>query len=375
MREGTWPGPPRRRGGRIRRAAQTFVWCNNQMTSMELGLFSFAEVPPDGTDTTRLRDLLEEIALADAVGLDVFGVGEHHRADYAASAPAMVLAAAAARTEHIRLTSAVTVLSSDDPVRVFQDFATLDLLSNGRAEVLVGRGSFIESFPLFGYDLRDYDALFAEKLDLLLALRASERVTWSGRHRAALKDQPVYPRPIQEALPVWIAVGGTPASVVRAGRLGLPLALAIIGGQPHRFAPLIDLYRQAGAEAGHDPATLKVAISGHGFLADTLEAARDIAVDPFMATMGRIGKERGWPPPSRAQFESEIALDGALVLGSPQEAIDKILYQHELFGHDRHLLQLTVGPIPHADVLRAIELFGTEVAPVVRREVGTSVVG
>ena len=336
---------------------------------MELGLFSFAEVPPDGTDTTRLRDLLEEIALADAVGLDVFGVGEHHRADYAASAPAMVLAAAAARTERIRLTSAVTVLSSDDPVRVFQDFATLDLLSGGRAEILVGRGSFIESFPLFGYDLRDYDALFAEKLDLLLALRASERVTWSGRHRAALKDQPVYPRPIQEALPVWIAVGGTPASVIRAGRLGLPLALAIIGGQPLRFAPLIDLYRQAGAEAGHDPATLKVAISGHGFLADTLEAARDIAVDPFMATMGRIGKERGWPPPSRAQFDDEIALEGALVLGSPQEAIDKILYQYELFGHDRHLLQLTVGPIPHADVLRAIELFGTEVAPVVRREV------
>ncbi|WP_420456756.1 LLM class flavin-dependent oxidoreductase [Rubrivirga sp.] len=336
---------------------------------MELGLFSFAEVPPDGTDTTRLRDLLDEIALADQVGLDVFGVGEHHRADYAASAPAVVLAAAAARTERIRLTSAVTVLSSDDPVRVFQDFATLDLLSGGRAEVLVGRGSFTESFPLFGYDLGDYDTLFTEKLDLLLALRSSEVVTWSGRHRAPLRAQAVYPRPIQDPLPVWVAVGGTLQSVVRAGRLGLPLALAIIGGQPSRFAPLIDVYREAGAEAGHDPSALKVSINGHGFLADTAEAAAEAAVGPFMETMGRIGRERGWPPPSRARFEAEIAPDGALVLGSPQEVIDKILYQHELFGHDRHLLQLTVGPIPHADVLRAIELFGTEVAPVVRREV------
>ena len=336
---------------------------------MELGLFSFAEVPPDGTRTGRLRDLLDEAALADEVGLDVFGVGEHHRPDYAASAPAVVLAAAAARTRQIRLTSAVTVLSSDDPVRVFQDFATLDLLSDGRAEVLVGRGSFTESFPLFGYDLRDYDALFEEKLDLLLALRASERVTWRGRHRAPLRDQGVYPRPAQDRLPVWVAVGGTPASVVRAGRLGLPLALAIIGGAPVRFRPLVDLYRRTGAEAGHDPAALRVSISGHGFLADTAEAAAATALDPFLSTMARIGRERGWPPPSRAQFAAEAALDGALVLGSPQEAVDKILYQHELFGHDRHLLQLTVGPIPHADVMRAIRLFGTEVAPVVRREV------
>ncbi|MEM1115017.1 MAG: Atu2307/SP_0267 family LLM class monooxygenase [Bacteroidota bacterium] len=336
---------------------------------MELGLFSFAEVPPGGTHPDRLRHLLEEIALADAVGLDVFGVGEHHRADYAASAPAVVLAAAAARTRQIRLTSSVTVLSSDDPVRVFQDFATLDLLSDGRAEVIVGRGSFTESFPLFGYDLRDYDALFAEKLDLLLRLRASEQVTWQGRHRAPLRDQAVYPRPQQDALPVWIAVGGTPASVVRAGTLGLPLALAIIGGQPARFRPLVELYRRAGAEAGHDPAALRVSINGHGFLADTREAALDTALDPFMATMGRIGRERGWPPPSRAQFAAEAEIDGALVLGSPQEAIDKILLQHEWFGHDRHLLQLTVGPVDPPKVLRAIELFGTEVAPVVRREV------
>ena len=272
---------------------------------MELGLFSFAEVPPHGTTRSRLRELVEEAALADAVGLDVFGVGEHHRPDYAASAPAVVLAAIAARTERIRLTSAVTVLSSDDPVRVFQQFATLDQLADGRAEILVGRGSFTESFPLFGQALQDYDTLFSEKLDLLLRLRESERVTWSGRHRPSLSGQGVYPRPVQERLPVWIAVGGTPASVVRAGRLGLPLALAIIGGQPHRFRPLIDLYRQTGAEAGHDPATLRVSINGHGFLADTAAHAAEVAVGPFMETMGRIGRERGWPPPSRAQFESE----------------------------------------------------------------------
>jgi probable LLM family oxidoreductase len=336
---------------------------------MELGLFSFAEVPPGQTQSARLRHLVEEIELADEVGLDVFGVGEHHRPDYAASAPAVVLAAAAARTQRIRLTSAVTVLSSDDPVRVFQDFATLDLLSDGRAEILVGRGSFTESFPLFGYDLRDYDALFAEKLDLLLALREHEHVSWQGRHRAPLAGQGVYPRPLQHPLPVWIAVGGTPASVVRAGTLGLPLAIAIIGGQPARFAPLVALYRRAGAQAGHDPATLRVSINGHGFLADTVDAAVETAYAPFKATMDRIGAERGWPPSSRAHFDAERSLDGALVLGSPQEAIDKLLYAHELFGHDRHLLQLTVGPIEHAKVLRAIELFGTEVAPVVRREV------
>lgn len=341
---------------------------------MELGLFSFAEVPPGQTQSGRLRDLVEEIELADQLGLDVFGVGEHHRPDYAASAPAVVLAAAASRTRQIRLTSSVTVLSSDDPVRVFQDFATLDLLSDGRAEILAGRGSFTESFPLFGYELSDYDTLFAEKLDLLLALRENERVTWSGTHRAPLAGQGVYPRPQQDRLPVWIAVGGTPNSVIRAGVLGLPLALAIIGGQPARFAPLVDLYRRAGAEAGHDPATLKVSINGHGFLADTPEAARDLALEPFMATMGRIGRERGWPPPSRAQFEAETRLDGALVLGSAQEAIDKILYAHDLFGHDRHLLQLTVGPIDHADVMRAIEIFGRDVAPVVREEVAARAV-
>ena len=340
---------------------------------MELGVFSFAEVPPGQTGGDRLRNLVAEAELADRLGLDVFGVGEHHRTDYAASAPAVVLAACAARTERIRLTSAVTVLSSDDPVRVFQQFATLDLLSGGRAEIIAGRGSFTESFPLFGYSLRDYDRLFSEKLELLLALRDAERVTWQGRHRAPLRDQGVYPRPVQDPLPVWVAVGGTPESVIRAGVLGLNLALAIIGGQPARFAPLVALYRRAAAEAGHDADALRVSINGHGFLADTSQAARDLALGPFMETMGRIGRERGWPPPSRAQFEAETRIDGALVLGSPQQAIDKILHQHEMFGHDRHLLQLTVGPIPHRDVLRAIELFGTEVAPAVRRAVGEAV--
>lgn len=338
---------------------------------MQLGLFSFAEVPPGQTQSSRLRDLVEEIELADQLGLDVFGVGEHHRPDYAASAPAVVLAAAAARTKQIRLTSSVTVLSSEDPVRAFQQFATLDLLSDGRAEMIVGRGSFTESFPLFGQDLRDYDALFSEKLELLLKVRAEEHVTWTGRHRAPLTGQGVYPRPQQDELPIWVAVGGTPNSVIRAGVLGLPLALAIIGGQPARFAPLVDLYRRAATEAGHDPSTLSVSINGHGFLSDTTEEAVAIAMGPFMETMGRIGQERGWPPPSRRQFDAERSLEGALVLGNAQEAIDKLLYAHDLFGHDRHLLQLTVGPIDHADVMRAIEIFGRDVAPVVRREVAS----
>ncbi|HEX6630083.1 MAG TPA: LLM class flavin-dependent oxidoreductase, partial [Gemmatimonadaceae bacterium] len=270
---------------------------------MELGIYTFAERTPDPhsghlvSAEQRLHDLLEEMELADQVGLDVFGVGEHHRPDYMASTPAVVLAAGAARTRRIRLTSAVTVLSSDDPVRVFQDFATLDLLSGGRAEIMAGRGSFIESFPLFGYDLNDYDALFSEKLELLLALRASERVTWRGRFRAPLDDLAVYPRPVQDPLPVWIAVGGTPQSVVRAGTLGLPLALAIIGGTPERFVPLVELYRDAARRAGHDPATLPVSINSHGFLADGSEEAAEAAFPPYLDVMGRLGRERGWPPP------------------------------------------------------------------------------
>ncbi len=344
---------------------------------MELGIYTFAEISPSGSSgrgelaQQRLRDLLEEIELADQVGLDVFGVGEHHRAEYVASAPAVVLAAAAACTERIRLTSAVTVLSSDDPVRVFQDFATLDLLSDGRAEIMAGRGSFTESVPLFGYALADYDALFSEKLDLLLRLRDGERITWSGRHRAPLNGQGVYPRPAQHPLPVWVAVGGTPQSVVRAARLGLPLALAIIGGEPERYVPLIELYRETAERVGHDPAHLPVSINSHGFLADSAQRAADLAFPAFKATMDRIGSERGWPPMGRAQFDASRTRRGANFIGSPQEVIDKILFQHELFSHDRFLLQLTVGPMPHADVMRAIELFGTEVAPVVRRETAT----
>jgi probable LLM family oxidoreductase len=334
---------------------------------VELGIYTFGEVTTDAvTPAERLRDLLEEIELADQAGLDVFGVGEHHRPDFSVSAPAVVLAAAASRTRRIRLTSAVSVISSDDPVRVFQQFATLDLLSGGRAEIMAGRGSFVESFPLFGHDLRDYDELFEEKLQLLLAVRASERVTWRGRFRAPLDDLPVYPRPLQDPLPVWVAVGGTPRSVVRAGALGLPMALAIIGGEPERFVPFAQLHRQAALEAGFG--RLPLSINSHGFVAKTSQDAADEAFPAFKATMDRIGRERGWPPMTRAQFEASRELRGANLVGSPQQVIEKILFQHELFGHDRFLIQLSVGTLPHRSLMRAIELFATEVAPVVRRE-------
>lgn len=342
---------------------------------MELGLYSFADATPDPATgvaidaQTRTRRLLEEIELADRVGLDVYGVGEHHRADYVASAPAVLLAAAAARTRRIRLTSAVTVLSSDDPVRVFQQFATLDLVSGGRAEIMAGRGSFTESFPLFGQSLDDYDALFEEKLDLLLRLREAERVTWAGEHRAPIEDRGVYPRPVQAPLPVWVAVGGTPASVVRAAALGLPLAVAIIGGEPERFAPLVRLYREAARRSGHDPATLPVGLNLHGFLADTHGAAVDTAFPAFAAAMDRIGRERGWPPMSRAAFEASTALRGHHLVGTPEAAIEKILFHHRVFGHTRVLVQMSVGTMPHEALLRSIELFGTEVAPAVRAEV------
>jgi len=265
------------------------------------------------------------------------------------------------------------VLSSDDPVRIFQDFATLDQLSGGRAEIMVGRGSFTESFPLFGQDLADYDELFAEKLGLLLQVRDHERVTWSGKHRPAIEDRGVYPRSLQDPLPIWVAVGGTPPSVVRAARLGLPMALAIIGGAPARFRPLVQLYRVVAAEAGHDPSALSVSVNSHGFVADTAEEAAELAYGPFSETMTRIGRERGWPPTTRAHFDAERTLHGALLLGSPEDLVEKILYQHALFGHDRVLVQLTVGPMPHDKVLRAIELLGTEVAPAVRETVRTRV--
>jgi len=340
---------------------------------MELGIYTFAERTPDASGhlvsaERRVLDLLEEIELADQVGLDVFGVGEHHRPDYVASAPAVILAAAAARTRRIRLTSAVSVLSSDDPVRVFQQFATLDLISSGRAEIMAGRGSFIESFPLFGYDLGDYDRLFADKLELLLAVRDAERVTWRGGVRPAIDDRPVYPRPVQEPLPVWVAVGGTPQSVVRAGSLGLPMALAIIGGQPERFVPMVQLYREAARRAGRDPSTLRLGINSHGFVADTTQAAVDAALPPYLDVMGRLGRERGWAPPTPRQFDAERGRGGALLVGDPEVVAEKILWEHELFANDRFLIQLTIGTMPHAQVMRAIELYGTRVAPIVRAE-------
>ncbi|WP_405285400.1 LLM class flavin-dependent oxidoreductase [Gaopeijia maritima] len=341
---------------------------------MELGLYSFAETrldPATGQpvgDDDRIRRLVEEIEHADRFGLDVFGVGEHHRPDYAVSSPAVVLAAAATRTSRIRLTSAVTVLSSDDPVRVFQDFATLDQLSSGRAEIMAGRGSFTESFPLFGQDLGDYEALFDEKLRLLVQLREQIVVDWTGHHRPSIAGRGVYPRPVQNPLPIWVAVGGTPRSVVRAARLGLPVALAIIGGQPARFKPMADLFRDAAAEARRPE--LPFSINAHGFIAESGDEARAMAWRPFSETMGRIGRERGWRPPTRAQFEAECGPTGALFVGSPDEVVEKILYQHRLFAHQRFLLQMTVGPMPHDAVLRAIELYGTIVAPAVREALG-----
>lgn len=343
--------------------------------AFELGVYSFAELTPDlvtgetVSPAQRLHNLIETMELADQVGLDVFGIGEHHRPEFLASAPVVILAAAAARTKQIRLSTAVTVLSSDDPVRVFQDFATLDLLSDGRAEIMAGRGSFIESFPLFGYDLHDYNALFAEKLDLLLKLRESEKVTWAGVHRSALQNLGVYPRPLQPTIPIWIAVGGTPESVIRAGTLALPMALAIIGGMPERFVPMVDLYRQAASDAGHDPAQLPVSINSHGFIADDARQAADAYYPTATVMMNKIGRERGWSPASRQQLEAGRTLRGADFVGSPNEIIEKILFQHELFGHQRLLLQLGVGTIAHAKVMRAIELLGTQVAPVVRQEI------
>jgi probable LLM family oxidoreductase len=344
---------------------------------MEIGLYTFGDVGVDPAarqsvgPAQRLRNLVEEIALADQAGLDVFGLGEHHRPDYAVSAPAVVLAAAAARTSRIRLTSAVTVLSSDDPVRIFQQFSTLDNLSLGRAEVMVGRGSFIESFPLFGHDLDDYDTLFAEKLQLLMQLGDGERVTWpGGSHTPRIADRGVYPRPYQEKLPIWIAVGGTPQSVARAGMLGLPLALAIIGGEPARFAPLFELYRQAAARAGRDEATLKTSINVHGFVAETAQEARDTFYAPQAAVMNRIGRERGWPPTSRAQFDAATGPRGALFVGSAAEVTDKILAAHEVFRFDRFMIQMAIGVLDHAKLMKAIEILGTRVAPELRKAAG-----
>jgi probable LLM family oxidoreductase len=341
---------------------------------MELGLATFADLSSGVTPRQRMRDLLEEATLADELGLDVFAIGEHHRPDFLISAPAVALAAVAARTTQIRLSSAVTVLSSDDPVRVFQEFAELDLISGGRAEIMAGRGSFTESFPLFGYDLEDYDELYAEKLELLLALRDGQPVTWSGRHRAPLVNQEVWPRPVQEQLPIWVAVGGTPNSVIRAGALGLPLTLAIIGGEPERFAPLVDLYRQAFEAArekeliGPD-AQPRVAINTHAFVGETAASADSAFAHSYLAMMNKIGRERGWPPAGRQQYDALKSPRGALAVGDPNAVAEKILFEHDLFGNARYVAQMSVGAVAHADVMRSIELFGTEVAPLVRAEV------
>lgn len=341
---------------------------------MEIGIDSFAAATmtsaadPAINNMNAVAELLERMAFADAVGLDFFGIGEHHRKEFLDSAPTMILAAAAARTKRIRLGSAVTVLSAADPVRVFQNFATLDLLSRGRAEMVVGRGSFTESFPLFGFNLHDYDALFAEKLDLLLTIRAHEVVNWSGQFRPALREQAIYPRPLQNPLPIWLGVGGTPASFVRAGVLGLPLMVAVIGGETHRFRPLIDLYRQAGAEAGHPSDQLKVGLHSLGYVANsTAEAVADY-YPGYAETFTRIGKERGWPPVSRARFDAQNGPTGALLVGGPEEIAEKILHHSEaLGGISRLTFQMDNAGLSHEKLLRAIELLGTQVAPLFNR--------
>jgi probable LLM family oxidoreductase len=343
---------------------------------MELGITTFAETTPDPTsgDTIshgeRLRQVVAEAVLSEDVGLDVYGVGEHHRPDFASSSPATVLAAIAGKTERIRLCPAVTILSSDDPVRVFQDFATLDQLSSGRAELLVGRGSFIESFPLFGYDLADYDELFAEKLDLLLAIRDNEKVTWTGKFRSPLTGQGIYPRPFQDPLPIWIGVGGSPDSMVRAGMRGLPVALAIIGGVPDRFAPLADLHRRALRSAGFDPTGIPLAVHAHGYVSDDVEAAVEEFYPPYEFVMTRLGAERGWPPMTRLQFDGMRAPGGSLVLGDPDSVAEKIVRWREVLGIERFMLHTSVGTLPHEKVLHSIELFGTEVAPRVKKLLG-----
>lgn len=342
---------------------------------MEIGISTFVETTPDSqtgeviSHAQRIREVVEEIVLADRVGLDVFGVGEHHREDFAASSPAVILAAAAAQTKRIRLTSAVTVLSSADPVRVFQEFATLDGISNGRAEIMAGRGSFIESFPLFGYDLNDYHELFEEKLELLLKITASEKVTWSGKHRPAIQNLGVYPRPVQDPLPVWIGSGGNTESVIRAGLLGLPLVLAIIGGSPIQFAPLVQLYKRAAAQAGHDPNKLPVASHSHGFIAKDTESAANKFFPSTQQVMNVIGRERGWPHYDRAAFDQARSFQGALYVGDPDTVAQKIIYLRKEVGITRFMLHVPVGTMPHEDVMQAIELLGTEVAPRVREEI------
>ena len=350
-----------------------------QTSPMQIGIDSFAAAIPDPETgraidpSERLRNLVEEIELADQAGLDIFGVGEHHREEFLDSAPTIILAAAAGRTKNIRLSSAVTVLSAADPVRVFQEFATLGLISNGRAEMVVGRGSFTEAYPLFGLKLEDYDDLFVEKLELLLKIRESTRVNWSGHHRPALRGVGVYPRPVQKEMPIWIGVGGTPQSFARAGYLGLPLMVAIIGGQHHRFRPLIDLYREAGARAGHAPEKLKVGLHMLGFLGDTSQQAADDFYPGYATMFTQIGKERGWPPTTRAQYDVTRGPTGAFLIGDAEAVIDKVLSTNEVLGGIARLdFQMTVATLPHAKMMHAIEILGSKVAPAVRKALGTS---
>ncbi len=337
---------------------------------MEVGIDSFAAWDNDGlgvSPSERLRRLVEQIEYADKIGLDVFGIGEHHRIEFLDSAPAIILAAAAARTKRIRLTSAVTVLSAADPVRVFQEFATLDLLSQGRAEMVVGRGSFVEAFPLFGLQLEDYDSLFEEKLGLLLKVRDSEHVYWSGKYRPSLNGQGVYPRPLQNPLPIWIGVGGTPESFVRAGLLGLPLMVAIIGGETHRFRPLVDLYREAGRQAGYSADQLKVGVHSLGYVAESTQEAADDFYSGYARTMTEIGKERGWSKMTRARFEAQRGPEGALLVGDPEEVAEKIVkHSKALGGISRITFMMNPASLPHENLMRATKLIGTRVAPALR---------
>ncbi|MCL4641841.1 MULTISPECIES: LLM class flavin-dependent oxidoreductase [Olivibacter] len=343
---------------------------------MELGLSMFGDLSYNHDTKTfqsaqeRIKEILEEIKLADEVGLDVFGIGEHHRPDFAVSSPEIILAAAAGMTKQIKLTSSVTVLSSTDPVRTYQNFSSVDLISNGRAEITVGRGSFTESFPLFGYNLGDYNGLFAEKLDLLLAINKNEVITWKGRFRAPLEEQQVLPRATGKGLDIWVAVGGTPQSVMRAGRLGLPLIIAIIGGMPIQFKPFFELYKQEYIKAGHDPAKMRIATHSHGLIGTHGQELADRYFPLYAEQMNRIGKDRGWAPYTKEQFEGGRSRDGALFIGDVNQVVDKILYHQELFGLTRFLLHADVGAPPHKELMTTIELLGTKVAPAVRKALG-----
>lgn len=345
---------------------------------MEFGFYTFGDLPELSNDLSsfreatnlRFKNLLAEIVFADELGMDVFGLGEHHRMDYSVSTPVTVLAAAASLTKNIKLSSAVTVLSSDDPVRVYQQFATLDQISNGRAEIMVGRGSFIESFPLFGYDLEDYDELFEEKLDLLMKLNREEKGAWRGRFRSPLQSMNIFPKSYQEEIPIWIAAGGTPASAIRAGKLKLPLALAIIGGQPAQFKPFTDLYKKTAASAGVPEQQIQLSVNTHVYVAENSKTAADEYFPSYAEVMSKIGKERGWSPLTREQFERSRSEKGSLMVGSAQQVVDKILYEHELFGQTRFLAQMGMGSLPHAHLRKSMELFATKVVPEVKKAIG-----